>query len=585
MIGIEGNWTANGWTRQQFKQLLQAGWPIMVNVVGSAVGDSLPVLDPGDSDTERTDYTEVENMVIGHSIIVRGVSDPWNTFLIHDPTLGPALMVNQNTFWNTWWQSKDFLVVFPWSTTMNVPVLGSAVPVNYQVSATATYTDVLPVTGTGAAVTTKGKLSFFPTVGQQQNSALAQNQAATINFGNLVASGQSQQNSWQCVTQAVANGTHAIVETWGRVSTVAHSFAGGYVDDIGSMKRTIVVVPAPVAGDISICNIPRGRWWSGHHITSTPDLYAPGLPNNLTVEVKNSGVATLTGVAVQMLYGDPSVVETVPGTLTPFGSRTIPSIAPGQTIETLPLTFVPPTGNSFGQPSYTFGVRASCSADPQHDEWVEFDNNIACRAVHRTQTAPYSGTFLHFWAANPRSQDAFVVLKVKTYLPAGWSAQLAPAGADSVLMPVGLREPRTLFLDVADPGIGMVDVYELMYDTDGHFLNTAGGLSFLVWTTGTGVPEGEAAGDVALAAPWPNPAAARTELEFTLPARGDATLSVYDVAGRLVARPFEGLAVAGPTRVAWDCRDAGGQDVASGVYFVKLEAAGTADVRKLVVTR
>ena len=585
MIGIEGNWTANGWTRLQFKQVLQAGWPIMVNISADAVGDSLPTLDPEDSDTERTDYNEVEDTVIGHSIIVRGCSDARGTFLIHDPTLGPALMINPNTFWNTWWVSKDFLVVFPWNTAINVPVLGSLVPVNYQTSATATYTDFLPAQGTGAAVTTKGKLSFFPTFGQQQNSALAQNQAATINFANLVASGQTQQSSWQCVTQAAANGTHAIAETWGRVSTVAHSFPGGYVDDIGSMTRTIVVVPAPVAGDLSICYIPRGRWWTGQHIGCNPGLFQPGVPNDLTVEMKNRGVAALTNAVVEFLYGDPTLVENVPGSGIPFGSTTVPLIAPGQTVQTNPVTFMPPASNGFGQRYYTFRVRAQCATDPPHDQWVEFDNNLACKAEHRVQIAPYSGTMLHFWTGNPGSQAARVVMKMDTYLPGGWGASIIPAGMDSVLMPAGASEPRTLIVEAASTGIGMVDVYELMYDQDGNFLRTTGGLSFLVWTTGTDVPEGDVVSEIALAAPWPNPAAGSTELLFTLPAEESATLSVYDVSGRLVARPFAGAAAAGPTRVAWDCRDSNGQNLASGVYFVKLEAAGRADVRKLVVVR
>jgi hypothetical protein len=585
MVGIEGNWTAHGWTRQQFKQVLMAGWPIMVNVVGSAVADSLPGLDPEDSDTERTDYDEVENTVVGHSIVVRGVSDAMNTFLIHDPTLGPALMINQNTFWNTWWVSKDFLVVFPWTTAINVPVLGSLVPVNYQTSATATYNDFLPATGSGAAVTTKGKLSFFPTVGQQQNSALAQNQAATINFNNLLASGQFQQNSWQCVTQAHANGTHAIAETWGRVSTTAHSFPGGYIDDIGSMTRTIVVVPAPIAGDVSICHIPRQRWWIGAHVGCYPGVFPPGMPNDFIMEIENRGVATVGNVAVQLYYSDPTLVENVPGIGMPFGSTTVPAIAPGQTVETSPVAFMPPTSNSFGQHYYTFGVRAQCAGDVAHDQWVEFDNDLACKAEHRVQVAPFSGTYLHFWAANPRSEAAYVVVKMKTYLPGIWSAQLAPAGMDSVLLPAGAQQQHTLYVDAGPVGIGMVDVYELMYDTSGRFLNTAGGLSFLVWTTGTDVPDGDAPIKAALAAPWPNPAAGTTELAFTLPADCDATLSVYDASGRLVARPFSGPAAAGPTQVEWDCRDSDGQDLASGVYFVKLEAAGRADVRKLVVVR
>jgi hypothetical protein len=309
------------------------------------------------------------------------------------------------------------------------------------------------------------------------------------------------------------------------------------------------------------------------------------MPNDFIMEIANRGVATVGNVGVQLYYSDPTLVENVPGTGVPFGSTTVPAIAPGQTVQTSPVVFMPPTSNSFGQHYFTFGVRAQCVGDTQHDEWVEFDNDIACKGEHRVQVSPFSGTLLQFWAGNPRSQNAYVVVKMDKYLPSGWTAQLAPAGMDSVLLPAGATQQRTLMVDAGSIGIGMVDVYELTYDIAGNFLGTTGGLSFLVWTTGTDVPEGDVASDVALAAPSPNPAAGSTELTFTLPAEGPATLSVYDVSGRLVARPFAGPADAGATRVAWDCRDSNGQNLASGVYFVKLEAAGRSDVRKIVVVR
>jgi len=263
----------------------------------------------------------------------------------------------------------------------------------------------------------------------------------------------------------------------------------------------------------------------------------------------------------------------------------VPIIAPGQTVQTNIVVFDPPTGNSFGQPYYTFGVRAWCATDPPHSEWVEFDNNIACKAEHRVQIAPYSGTLLSFWTANPGVEDAYAVLKMDTYLPGDWSAQIGPAGMDSVLLAPGEVQQHMVMVDAGSAGIGMVDVHELRYDVDGNFINTTGGLSFLVWTTGTDVPEGSTASEIALGAPWPNPAAGNVELAFTLSTGGAATLCVFDVSGRLVARPFSGPAGAGPTRIAWDCRDSHGQNLASGVYFVKLEAAGSTDVRKLVLVR
>ncbi|MDM7917126.1 MAG: FlgD immunoglobulin-like domain containing protein [Candidatus Eisenbacteria bacterium] len=70
--------------------------------------------------------------------------------------------------------------------------------------------------------------------------------------------------------------------------------------------------------------------------------------------------------------------------------------------------------------------------------------------------------------------------------------------------------------------------------------------------------------------------AGRTGLEvlFALDQAGDASLEIYDVAGRRVrALPLRGLA-AGAGSALWDGLDAAGRTMPSAVYFVRLQAGG-----------
>ncbi len=88
-----------------------------------------------------------------------------------------------------------------------------------------------------------------------------------------------------------------------------------------------------------------------------------------------------------------------------------------------------------------------------------------------------------------------------------------------------------------------------------------------------------------LAGGAPNPFTASTTLELTLPRRGDVRLSVHDLQGRRVRTLLSGPVRPGRHAVAWDGRDGDGAKVASGVYFVRLEAQGRVERRKLTVLR
>lgn len=83
----------------------------------------------------------------------------------------------------------------------------------------------------------------------------------------------------------------------------------------------------------------------------------------------------------------------------------------------------------------------------------------------------------------------------------------------------------------------------------------------------------------------PNPFNPKTSVSFSLAERGNARLRVYDANGRLVRTLADGPREAGAHTVTWDGRDQAGRGAASGVYFVRLEAGGKTDARKMVLLK
>ena len=83
----------------------------------------------------------------------------------------------------------------------------------------------------------------------------------------------------------------------------------------------------------------------------------------------------------------------------------------------------------------------------------------------------------------------------------------------------------------------------------------------------------------------PNPFNPVTSIMYALPAPGHVRLAVYDAAGRLVATLVDEYAKAGPHATAWDSRNDRGVEVASGVYFCRLEASGRTLTKKMVLLK
>lgn len=88
-----------------------------------------------------------------------------------------------------------------------------------------------------------------------------------------------------------------------------------------------------------------------------------------------------------------------------------------------------------------------------------------------------------------------------------------------------------------------------------------------------------------LAQNYPNPFNPQTSIAFSLKQRSAVSLKIYDVAGALVRELVSDTRVAGAYDVKWDARDASGQQVASGVYFYKLNAGSFTQTRKMVLLK
>jgi hypothetical protein len=92
-------------------------------------------------------------------------------------------------------------------------------------------------------------------------------------------------------------------------------------------------------------------------------------------------------------------------------------------------------------------------------------------------------------------------------------------------------------------------------------------------------------GTPALTQNYPNPFTLTTEFAVTIDQRGPVVVGVYDIAGRRVRLLNHGTREAGTHTVSWDGRNAAGADVASGVYFYRLEGAGPVGARRMLLIR
>jgi len=83
----------------------------------------------------------------------------------------------------------------------------------------------------------------------------------------------------------------------------------------------------------------------------------------------------------------------------------------------------------------------------------------------------------------------------------------------------------------------------------------------------------------------PNPFNPSTTIEFSVLQSSRTNLSIFNVRGQKVKSLLEGNIDKGRHRIVWDGRDDENRSVASGVYFIRLEAAGKTSIRKAMLLK
>lgn len=84
---------------------------------------------------------------------------------------------------------------------------------------------------------------------------------------------------------------------------------------------------------------------------------------------------------------------------------------------------------------------------------------------------------------------------------------------------------------------------------------------------------------------YPNPFNPSTTIRYSVPAKGQVRLRIFDLAGRVVATLVDQDQPAGIYSVDWHGAADGGVPASSGVYFYRLEGAGYQIAQKMVLLR
>tara|TARA_B100000315_G_scaffold260753_1_gene324843 strand:+ start:14269 stop:17295 length:3027 start_codon:yes stop_codon:yes gene_type:complete len=84
---------------------------------------------------------------------------------------------------------------------------------------------------------------------------------------------------------------------------------------------------------------------------------------------------------------------------------------------------------------------------------------------------------------------------------------------------------------------------------------------------------------------YPNPFNAQTTIPFQLPFTENVKMTVYNLLGQEVKTVLNEISPAGFSAVQWNGKNTSGQNVHSGVYFVKLKAGSFSEVKKVLLIK
>jgi hypothetical protein len=114
-------------------------------------------------------------------------------------------------------------------------------------------------------------------------------------------------------------------------------------------------------------------------------------------------------------------------------------------------------------------------------------------------------------------------------------------------------------------------------------------LCFNAWFTDVEeeMTEGELPAEFSLSASYPNPFNPVTSIQYAVGSKqtNPVALRVYNVLGQLVRTLVNEPQEAGIYEVIWDGSDENGNEVASGIYFYRLQAEDFTEAKKMLLLK
>jgi hypothetical protein len=128
-----------------------------------------------------------------------------------------------------------------------------------------------------------------------------------------------------------------------------------------------------------------------------------------------------------------------------------------------------------------------------------------------------------------------------------------------------------------------MDVFELLMEKT----SKASGFSALVYYSNENTThvDGNSTGaplDFSLAHNYPNPFNPGTTIQYVLNKTGRIRLDIYNVQGQLLRTLAEGNAQPGAYAMAWDGKDAQGNEVVTGIYYYQLQLNDEVMTHKMI---
>lgn len=84
---------------------------------------------------------------------------------------------------------------------------------------------------------------------------------------------------------------------------------------------------------------------------------------------------------------------------------------------------------------------------------------------------------------------------------------------------------------------------------------------------------------------YPNPFNPTTTIRYKLEQPGRVQLSIFDITGREVMRVIDEYQFGGSYSVTWNGKDEAGQQLASGIYFTRLDVNGALATTRMTLTK